>query len=216
MWPPAGRWDIGPYIRETIRSAARPPPAVYAAPLRRRSSCRSRRSGLLRRTAVSKHRHPSRGHRAGRDCQRNSATLLGPGPQARRTLATFLLWKVARPQAEHPPKTKQRFRRCGGEFLSERSERNERIAGGRGFWERPAAYALVFQESHPRTPFFTGEPEGCVGSCVRRGNLLNGVYALSLPFYSIDESGASTRCNAPKWCNIHRGRWMAGRAAFRV
>ena len=58
-------------------------PTVYAAPLRRRSSCRSRRSGLLRRTAVSKHRHPSRGHRAGRDCQRNSATLLGPGPQAR-------------------------------------------------------------------------------------------------------------------------------------
>ena len=32
---------------------------------------------------MSKHRHPSRGHRAGRDCQRNSATLLGPGPQAR-------------------------------------------------------------------------------------------------------------------------------------
>ena len=28
------------------------------------------------------------------------------------------------------PKTKQRFRRCGGEFLSERSERNQRIAGG--------------------------------------------------------------------------------------
>ena len=27
---------------------------------------------------------------------------LGPGPQARRTLATFLLWKVARPRAKHP------------------------------------------------------------------------------------------------------------------
>ena len=64
-------------------AARRPEPTVYVAPLRRRSSCRSRRSGLLRRTAVSKHRHPSRGHRAGRDCQRNSATLLGPGPQAR-------------------------------------------------------------------------------------------------------------------------------------
>ena len=64
-------------------AARRPPPTVYAAPLRRRLSCRSRRSGPLRRTAVSKHRHPSRGHRAGRDCQRNSATLLGPGPQAR-------------------------------------------------------------------------------------------------------------------------------------
>ena len=105
---------------------------------------------------MSKHRHPSRGHRAGRDCQRNSATLLGPGPQARRTLATFLLWKVARPQAEHPPKTKQRFRRCGGEFLSERSERNERIAGGRGCWERPAAYALVFHEPLSPGPLFYG------------------------------------------------------------
>ena len=93
-----------------------------------------------------------------------------------------------------------------GEFLSERSERNERIAGGWDFKERPAANALVFQESHPRTPFFTGEPEGCVGSCVRRGNLLNGVYALSLPFYSIDESGASTRYNAPKLPNRKTGR----------
>ena len=89
--------------------------------------------------------------------------------------ATFLLWKVARPQAEHPPKTKQRFRRCGGEFLSERSERNERIAGGWDFKERPAANALVFQESHPRTPFFTGEPEGCPVSRGRRGALMKGV-----------------------------------------
>ena len=63
--------------------ARRALPTVYVAPLRRTVPCRSRRSGLLRRTAVSKHRHPSRGHRAGRDCQRNSATLLGPGPQAR-------------------------------------------------------------------------------------------------------------------------------------
>ena len=54
-------------------------------------------------------RHRSRGLRAGRDCQRNSATLLGPGPQARRTLATFLLWKVARPQAEYPLKQNRDF-----------------------------------------------------------------------------------------------------------
>ena len=141
-------------------------PTVYAAPLRRRSSCRSRRSGLLRRTAVSKHRHPSRGHRAGRDCQRNSATLLGPGPQARywpptmnpaerfmvgkeeqgsgvrdtqtwvsrteRTLRRrgyFPSLESSPPAGGISPKTKQRFRRCGGEFLSERSERNQRIAG---------------------------------------------------------------------------------------
>ena len=31
-----------------------------------------------------------------------SRTPLGPGPQARGTLATFLPWKVARPRAKHP------------------------------------------------------------------------------------------------------------------
>ena len=177
-------------------------PTVYAAPLRRRSSCRSRRSGLLRRTAVSKHRHPSRGHRAGRDCQRNSATLLGPGPQARRTLATFLLWKVARPQAEHPLKQNRDFA-LRGEFLSERSERNQRIAGGCGFWERPAANALVFQEplptpsvpsGHlplivgvgPRPPVLRGSQRGGVGNCVRCSGLWIGILKLSLPLCSVN------------------------------
>ena len=47
-----------------------------------------------------------------------------------------------------------------GEFLSERSERNERIAGGWDFKERPAANALVFQESHPRTPVVYGRARG--------------------------------------------------------
>ena len=156
---PAGAFLI--FRRDAQRVAARrPEPTVYVEPLRRRSSCRSRWPGSLSRAAVIEFRHRSRGFRAGRDCRRNSATPLGPGPQARRTLATFLLWKVARPQAEHPPKTKQRFRRCGGEFLSERSERNQRIAGGRGFWERPAAYALVFQEPHPRTPVIYGGARG--------------------------------------------------------
>ena len=73
--------------------------------------------------------------------------------------ATFLLWKVARPQAEHPLKNETEGSPLRGEFLSERSERNQRIAGGWDFKERPAAYALVFQESHPRTPFFTGEQD---------------------------------------------------------
>ena len=43
----------------TTAHGSRPPPTVYVEPLRRRSSCRSRRSGLLRRTAVSKHGHLS-------------------------------------------------------------------------------------------------------------------------------------------------------------
>ena len=56
---------------------------MYVEPLRRRSSCRSRWPGSLSRAAVIEFRHRSRGFRAGRDCRRNSATPLGPGPQAR-------------------------------------------------------------------------------------------------------------------------------------
>ena len=52
--------------------------------------------------------------------------------------------------------------------------------------ERPSAKASVFHEPlSPGPPFFTGEPEGGVGSCVRRGNLMKGIYALSLPFSSM-------------------------------
>ena len=40
----------------------------------------------------------------------------------------------------------------------------------------------------PRTPYFTGDPEGCVGSCVRRGNLMKGIYAYSLPFSSMSRT----------------------------
>ena len=119
---------------------------------------------------MSKHRHCSRGFRAGREYRQNSATPLGPGPQARywpptmnpaerfmvgkeeqgsgvrdtqtwvsrteRTLRRrgyFPSLESSPPAGGISPKTKQRFRRCGGEFLSERSERNQRIAGGWDF-----------------------------------------------------------------------------------
>ena len=121
------------------------------------------------------------------------------------------------------PKSKTEISPCGASFfLSDQKEtkespgadspcqgemsRSDRGGRDRGFWERPAANALVFQEPHPRTPLFTGDPEGSVGSRVRRGNLGKGAYAYSLPFCSVDETGASTRCNAPKWFNIHRGQ----------
>ena len=111
----------------------------------------------------------------------------GSGPAGPENFGYFPSLESSPPAGGIFPTTKQRFRRCGGEFLSERSERNQRIAGGRGFWERPAAYALVFQEPHPPgPPLFTGEPEGDVGSYVRRGNLMKGVYASSLPFSSVN------------------------------
>ena len=48
-----------------------------------------------------------------------------------------------------------------------------------------------FRNPTPGPPLFTGEPEGCVGSCVRRGNLGKGAYAYSLPFYSINRTTCS-------------------------
>ena len=80
----------------------------------------------------------------------------------------------------------------------------------RGRLTSASGQALRLQFASPGPPLYTGEPEGDLGISDRRGNLLKGVYAYSLPFYSIDDSGASTRCNAPKWFNIHRGRWTAG------
>ena len=137
-------------------------------------------------------RHPSRGHRAGRDCQRNSATLLGPGPQARRTLATFLLWKVARPQAEYPLKQNRDFAAAAASFfLSDQKETKE--SPGVSFVRKALRLRLALSLTIPPGPRFTGEPEGYVGSCVRRGSLGRGTYAYSLPLCSIVGTGSSTR-----------------------
>ena len=48
-----------------------------------------------------------------------------------------------------------------------------------------------FRSHFPQTPLFTGEPEGGVGSRVRRGNLMKGIYAYSLPFSSINRTVCS-------------------------
>ena len=89
--------------------------------------------------------------------------------------------------------------------------RSDRGGRDRGFWERPAANALVFHEPLSLgPPVLRGEPEGGVGSRVRRGNLGKGAYAYSLPFCSVDEAGASTRFNAPKLPNRRTGRLTAG------
>ena len=40
--------------------------------------------------------------RAGRKCHADRQALRGPGPQPRRTLGTFLRWKVPRPGAKYP------------------------------------------------------------------------------------------------------------------
>ena len=106
--------------------------------------------------------------------QRNS---LGSGPAGPENFGYFPSLESSPPAGGTTPKTKQRVCRCGGEFLLQRCKRNQKIAGGRGFWERPSANALVFHEPlSPGPPCFTGEPKGCVGTCGRRGALLNGVY----------------------------------------
>ena len=151
----------------------------------------------MSRAAAITVRHRSRGFRAGRDCQRNSATLLGPGPQARywpptmnpaerfmvgkeeqgsgvrdtqtwvsrtkRTLRRrgyFPSLESSPPAGGTSPKTKQRFRRRGGEFLSERSERNQRIAGGIVRKESAAAVPCAFAHlPYPLCPFGTSPPD---------------------------------------------------------
>ena len=107
--------------------------------------------------------HQSRGHRAGRDCQRNSATLLGPGPQARRTLATFLLWKVARPQAEYPLKQNRGFAAAAASFfLSDQKETKE--SPGVGIFKKDLRLTpWSFRNPTPRTPVFTGGARGVRG-----------------------------------------------------
>ena len=83
-----------------------------------------------------KFRHPSRGLRAGRDHQGNKRAPLGPGPQARGTLATFLPWKVARPQAEHPLKQNRGFAVCGRRPTLPASARRRKV---RTAWDGLAA-----------------------------------------------------------------------------
>ena len=91
---------------------------------------------------------------------------------------------------------------CGASFfLSYQKETKESpgdVAFGKDLRLRPRS----FMSHIPPDPCFTWEPEVYVSSRVRRGNLMKGAYAYSLPFCSIDESGAPTRYNAPKWCNI--------------
>ena len=108
-------------------------------------------------------RHPSKGPRAGRNCQRNSVTPLGPGPQARRTLATFLLWKVARPQAEHPLKNETDVSPCGASFfLSDQKETKE--SPGVGIFKKDLRLTpWSFRNPTPRTPVFTGGARGVRG-----------------------------------------------------
>ena len=58
------------------------------------------------------------------------------------------------------PKTKQRFRRCGGEFLSERSERNQRIAGAVAFGKDLRLTPWSFMSHFPPDPLFYGGARG--------------------------------------------------------
>ena len=102
--------------------------------------------------------HPSRGFRAGWECQRNSATLLGPGPQARRTLATFLLWKVARPQAEYSLKQNRDFAAAAASFfLSDQKETKESPGGS--FVRKAQRLRLALSLTIPPGPPFLRESQ---------------------------------------------------------
>ena len=145
--------------------------------------------------------------------QRNSP---GSGPAGPENFGYFPSLESSPPAGGISPKKRNRgFAAAAASFfLSDQKETKE--SPGVSFVRKALRLRLALSLTIPPDPRFAGEPEGCVGSCVRRGNLLKGVYAYSLPFCSVEESGASTRYNAPKWFNIHCGRWTAGGAAIRV
>ena len=90
------------------------------------------------------------------------------------------------------PKSKTEISPCGASFfLSDQKETKE--SPGVSFVRKALRLCLALSLTIPPAPRFTGEPEGCVGSRDRRGNLMKSAYAYSLPFCSVDEAGASTR-----------------------
>ena len=135
--------------------------------------------------------------------QRNS---LGSGPAGPENFGYFPSLESSPPAGGISPKKRNRgFAAAAASFfLSDQKETKE--SPGVSFVRKALRLRLALSLTIPPVPRFTGEPEGCAGSCGRRGDIIKGVYAYSLPFCSVDESGASTRCNAPKWCSIHRGR----------
>ena len=78
----------------------------------------------------------------------------GSGPAGPENFGYFPSLESSPPAGGISPKTKQRFRRCGGEFLSERSERNQRIAGGIVRKESAAAAPCAFAHDSPGPPFY--------------------------------------------------------------
>ena len=88
--------------------------------------------------------------------------------------ATFLLWKVARPQAEYPLKQNRDFAAAAASFfLSDQKETKE--SPGVSFVGKALRLRLALSLTIPPDPRFTGEPEGHAGTCGRRGALLKGV-----------------------------------------
>ena len=78
----------------------------------------------------------------------------GSGPAGPENFGYFPSQESSPPAGGISPKTKQRFRRCCGEFLSERSERNQRIAGGIVRKESAAAAPCAFAHDSPGPPFY--------------------------------------------------------------
>ena len=92
--------------------------------------------------------------------QRNSP---GSGPAGPENFGYFPSLESSPPAGGISPKTKQRFRRCGGEFLSERSERNQRIAGA---WldGKSSACGLGLSLATPPDPLFYGGSQRGAGA----------------------------------------------------
>ena len=85
--------------------------------------------------------------------QRNS---LGSGPAGPENFGYFPSLESSPPAGGTSPKKRNRCFALRGEFLSERSERNQRITGGIVRKESAAAVPCAFAHDSPGPPFYGG------------------------------------------------------------
>ena len=128
---------------------------MYVRKPRRRFSCRSRWSDSLRRTAVIKHRHPSRGHPRRPRPPRPQKRALGSGPAGPGNFGYFPSLESSPPAGGISPKRNRGFAAAAASFfLSDQKETKE--SPGVSFVRKAQRLRLALSLTiPPRTPVFT-------------------------------------------------------------
>ena len=77
--------------------------------------------------------------------------------------ATFLLWKVARPQAEYPLKQNRGFAAAAASFFLSDQKETKESPGDVAFWKDLRLTPRSFMSHFPPDPRFTGGARGVRG-----------------------------------------------------